>query len=411
MSLARRLMNAATSNEPVVEGVAFDNIEAAFTDDTIVIESALVELTESIYAIHEACDVADIIGEVRCIQEGADPTILMENILTDSVKKIKAALVKFWEKVKAWFKRVLEYFKSLTMKGEKFVKEFGEKIKKKAKNLQGFKYKVYDYDFTKGDALADKIQKDTYAAVNKFIGDCMTIDKNVETAKVGEGISKFINDSKEKAENAFSEDYIENLIKGMTSSASNTSELAEALRLEYHGGYDNKVDVTDFSNGPKVETMLEVVKTAKSTADKIKKDENLFDNNMKAIIAQLDKFKAEGDGADAKVALAKAYSAGAQKLLAIGKVGFSGKAAIYKEANNAFLAILRGIVGTGKVTESDDMEDEMDDDMDADVEIDVTDVKEACGSKKDVEEGYGGSKKCEDEPVGESLLEQALRLI
>lgn len=66
-------------------------------------ESAVGDLIDA----QEASLVADVIGEVRVIKEGADPQILMEGVFAS----IKDAIVKFFNKVGEFFKKLFSGFK------------------------------------------------------------------------------------------------------------------------------------------------------------------------------------------------------------------------------------------------------------------------------------------------------------
>ena len=80
-----------------------EGVQAANTIDTSALEakidfvgddfmeSASVELMADINAVNEAYLTADIIGSVKVITEGADPAVLMENIVTSAIGRLKGA--------------------------------------------------------------------------------------------------------------------------------------------------------------------------------------------------------------------------------------------------------------------------------------------------------------------------------
>ena len=70
------------------------------------LDYACESLHMDIFNANKAYLVADVMGEVQVIKEGADPEVLLENILTSGFEKLKEAFKKFLAKIKEWFKKV-----------------------------------------------------------------------------------------------------------------------------------------------------------------------------------------------------------------------------------------------------------------------------------------------------------------
>ena len=97
MSLVNTLMSGSglmsaydESTDITVGGIAYDDCFESFFVDKYT-ESMVTDIID----MQEASLVADVIGEVQVIKEGADPQILMEGILGN----IKDAIVKFFQRV------------------------------------------------------------------------------------------------------------------------------------------------------------------------------------------------------------------------------------------------------------------------------------------------------------------------
>ena len=131
----------------------FTNVNEWFLD------TCFLQLTSDIYAVDEAYAMADIVGSVKVVKEGADPAVLMEAMLSSAIDKLKAAWTKFLAGIKAFFKKVVDFFKSLVLTGKKFVKEFGSQISTKARNNPNWEWNGYAYDIDGVEKVADKHKK------------------------------------------------------------------------------------------------------------------------------------------------------------------------------------------------------------------------------------------------------------
>ena len=134
---------------------------------------ACESLHRDIYKVMEAYYISDIIGEVQVIKEGANPEILLENIITSGFEKLKEIFKKFLAKIKEWFKKIKEWFKTFWLSGKEFTKEFGQRLRKKASSEEGKDYKYSGYKFTisKGKSLSDNLFNECEKAVNLLCGN------------------------------------------------------------------------------------------------------------------------------------------------------------------------------------------------------------------------------------------------
>ena len=97
MSLVSTLLQ--TSSAPDYDTSAIQEGFGYIGDDFLT--EAVVNLTSEIYAINETYLTADIVGTCKVLTEGADANVLMENIITTGVAKLKAAWEKFLASVRA----------------------------------------------------------------------------------------------------------------------------------------------------------------------------------------------------------------------------------------------------------------------------------------------------------------------
>ena len=375
MSLARTLMSGVTEAAVIdTTGYEFENasMESAWLD------SACESLVTDIFTVDKAYHVADIMGEVQVLKEGADGHVILEGMISTGINKLKEAFKKFWAKIKAWFAQVKKYFQSLFLQGKNFVKEFGTILEKK--ETKGFTYHGYKYTLSAGDSKVEAIMGKVNAEVTKCAagieksGDVRDLEKLNDELKKVTGID----DMK-------TEDYSDKFVKGLgISGASNTSELSEDLAKVYRDGADAADEIEDFK-AASVGTMLDLVGSIDKKVKDFDKAEKAFEKDVNALIKALDKIEKKDN--DVAFKAAQKFSNIASKLLNIGKIPHSVKVAAYKEAANSYRSVLGSFYRWKPAKEAEEVEvPEVDDEVPA--------------------EGAEEGKKC-----CESLFEQAMNLI
>ena len=375
MSLARTLLNG--SNEELISLESVDYTFGKATLDTGFLDTAMESLFEDIFKVDQAYHVADIIGEVKVLQEGADPQVLLEGIIKDGIDKIVAAFKKFWAKLKDWFAQVKKFFKSFFLTGKKFVKEFEKEIQEK--EAKGFKYRAFKYDFAKGDSAFDKIRNIVDKEVQANINACASGNKlaaayakndnqGYDTEKIKGDVKAAKGElyGKMADELGSTADYEEKIIKSLGLNADNTSELKEKLGELYRGGETEKSEFENFESNSKKE-MLNVVGNEKFVSD-VEKDEKKYEKGLNDVIKALESIKSKENEAAYK--MAQHYSKLITKLLNIAKSASDEKVSVYKEAAGSFRGILGAFVRYKPAKEGVDMSEEEDG------------MEEGCGGKK-----------------------------
>lgn len=363
MSLARTLLSATTESIDT-SGFNYDNV----TTESYFVDAACEALVSDIFNVDKAYHVADIMGEVKVIKEGADAQVILEGMISSGIEKLKEVFKKFWAKLQAWFASVKKYFKSLFLKGKDFVKEFRKEITDK--KVDGFKYHAFKYTLNAGDSAGDKIMNKVNAEVDR----CAAGIKKGTSARDLKDINDALKALGLKAdEMKNSTDYQEAIIKeiGM-GGATTTSELTDELKKAYRDGEETAEDFEEFESNSKDE-MLELVESADKSIKQFEKDEKAFEKDVNAIIKALDAIKKTDNEAAYK--LAQKYSSYASAMLTLGKIPSTEKVNAYREAANSFRSILGSFVRFKPAKEGAEVDDE------------------------------------DDDPVNESLLEAAMRLI
>lgn len=375
MSLARTLLNATTESVEAIDTTGFEYGDVA--TESFYVDAACEALVTDIFTIDKAYHVADIMGEVQVIKEGADGQAILEGMISNGIEKLKNVFRKFWAKLQAWFASVKKYFKSLFLKGKDFVKEFSKEITDK--KATGFKYHAFKYTLSKGDSAGDKIMNE----VNRRLDICAAGIKKSNDARDAEDIKKAVADivgsSNVNVDGMkSSSDYQEATIKAIgLGGATTTSELTDELKKAYRDGEEAAQDFEEFESNSKSE-MMDLVESADKTIKQIEKDEKAFEKDVNGIIKALDSVKKSDNENAYKVA--QKLSSYASALLTLGKIPSTEKVNAYREAANAFRSILGSFVRFKPAKE---------------------------GAEVDENEELEGS----DAPVGESLIEAAMRLI
>lgn len=392
----------------------FTNVNEGFLDN------CFLQLTSDIYAVDEAYLTADIIGSVKVIREGADPAALMESMLSSAIDKLKAAWTKFLAGIKAFFNKVVDFFKSLVLSGKKFVKEFGDQISSKAKSNPNWEWNGYSYNVEAGNKATDTHKKNCDDMIGDVLGKFSINDaaqlagSNLVDAVTQERVSGgFI--TRIPALNAVKEkiDKIE------------ISEVKDDLREAYRGGDTSKSKQSlGGENGAK--KMMDFISTAKGAVSTFQSEKRTFETQCNNVIGKLDKFgrsnKNGDDAPDSKIyKYASEASALLKSIMNVRKSVCDVQIAMYREICRAYTGALKMFLNFGKskavsdstIIEADDIDVEDMDDIEVDeAAIDGADepegdtkdigiVKEGCGKKCAAEEGCKGDD--DEDPLEEAM--------
>ena len=435
MSLVGQLMSGVT--ESSVDTSTYDFTESASMESWY-LDAACEALVSDIFNIDKAYHVADVVGEVQVLREGADPAVLLEGMVGDAISKLKEAFKKFLAKIKAWAAQVKKVFKVLFMKGKDLAKQYGSEIRKKS--VKGFKYKGYKYTIDKGDSLVDTISSGVKKEIDGFCDKSidelknMTNDDLTAHLKDKSALRKYENGETytgngipQKAvpirsaiiaddiSTMTTSDYQDKLISKMVSGASDLSELTENLKEAYRDGDTEKIQIDDFeANDP--DDMLSFLEKFDKAVKDVEKAEKDFERDVNNIIKSLDKVSGlKDDGEDGSGKYEATYRAASKissfmsSALSVRKSVVDTKVQIYKEINSSWTSVLKSFVLKKEVKESAFFEDF--DSMialteAADVEPETPDPEDgAKGAEEGCGSGDGKKKACE------SLLEAAYAYI
>jgi len=152
---------------------------------------------------------------------------VMEGVIGDAGEKIKNFFKKLAEKIKAWWKSVVKYFRSIFSSNEAFLDKYEEELKRKGGDAGDFKYEGHEWKVEKAD---------------KMVGDAIAYAKAFKIATTEAGKLN-LKDEKKKVDEHFS--------------AKSPSDYCDKIR-EAAGGKRKKT-IKGFS-AASVETMIETVK-------------------------------------------------------------------------------------------------------------------------------------------------------
>lgn len=413
MSLVRNLLQ---SSQDMVDTSdlekSFGVIHEGFLDD------AMVSLMEGICEVDRAYYTADIIGSCRVVTEGADPAVVMENVIKSGIDK----LINLWKealaKVKAFFNKMVQFVKSMILTGKKFVDEYGATIRQRVAETKNFSmpYKGYKYDLEGGNSLAntymDAISRQMDADTG-VLSEAATKSAEEIMAKVG---------NKSEAERVSAEDHLETVIKAATGgNCSSVGEMVDALKEKYHGG-DTSTGEHTLTAG-EVGDMLDEIGKSKTTLDNLTRARKSMENKCNNVIRKLQSIQKPKDGeSEDKYQTASTISKWLNMQLSAYKTIANTQINMSKETITAYTRLMRKVLNRSskKLTsestllfEGTELEDaDFDDDFEVDEaaiagadepEGDTNDigiVKEGCGKKCATEEGCSTDK----DPLEEAMM-------
>lgn len=404
------LVSSLLSSSGAYADVNTSAIEARFgavTEDFL--ENASSELMMDIAAVNEAYLTADIIGSVKVITEGADPEVLLENIVTSAAERIKGAWNKFLAAVRKFFDKVITFFKSMVLTGEKFVKELGGKIRDKINSIGKYEYTGYLYDESKGNAMYDSAKSSIEKEITKYFQgfDSLTAIRDVNGADL-------------KIQNLTEDDDASTIVEKAAGDAVSGATYAGDIKAEILDKYRGEKEAHTIGS-TEVGKMLDVVKGAKKAIDAAKNDKKKMEDTIIKIINKCDKIGNNiKDDKEKEKVITKAgkLSTILNGLLNLYRGAADAKITYYKESNRHYLGVLRKLLNFGKkaTTESATLfeGDDVDPDDAGDIDEDDIDFEAAIAGADEVEgdtsdiglvkESYGGFN-------GNSIITEAMSFL
>lgn len=414
MSLVRNLMQSSTQGMIDTSDIenSFGEIHEGFLDD------ACVELTAGICSVTEAYYAADVIGSCRVVTEGADATIVMENIIKSGIAKLVDLWRRFLAKVRAFFAKAIQLVKSMMVTGKKFVDEFGPKIKSRVNATPNFamKYNGYAYDVKAGRALAGKYLEVLGDKMDKLLVDGMDNAAKMTTDQIMAKIG-----IKSESERISASEYMDKVVRECDGQASSIADLRDSVKEAYRGG-ESSPDEQILKAG-EIDGMLEHVANAKKDVDTLNRMKKAMETMCTNVIRKLQNLQKDTkQETDDKFETASTVSSWLSALMTASRTIISAQVTMTKEAAAGYTRVLRKVLNTSskKLTESayafegedaldvelDDMDDVDEaaiagaDDPEGDTD-DIGLVKEGCGKKCATEEGC---KSDDEDPLAEAMM-------
>lgn len=382
MSLVSSLLQG-TSFTPNVDTTALE--AKLMCVDESMLEAASAELMVDICAVNEAYLTADIIGSVKVVSEGADPAVLLENIITSVGERLKTAWNKFLAAVRKFFDKVITFFKSMVLTGEKFVKELGSKIKSKIDAIRSYEYEGYLYNESAGEAAYKSATKAIEDGITKYYKgfDSLT---SIRDANATDLVIKDLGEDDD--ESGIVESVADNAYSGATTASDVKSGILEKYRNDTSKSL-HKIGRND------VDKMLDVVKGAKKAIAAAKSDRDSMEHTILNIIGKCDNIgkNIKDDKEKSKVGtLASKLSRILNGILNLYRGAADARITYFKESNRHYLGVLRKLLNFGTAAEStmfegcdadpDDAGDIDDDDIEFEVALASADEPE--GSDGDI---------------------------
>lgn len=231
-------------------------------------QNILMESAQDMYEIQTGLLIADVVIEESVLESAVgmeEIESVMESVIKDSLTKLKEFFIDLRNKIVAWFKKAVDNIKIFFSTGEKFIKEYGDRIRAAAANAKDFEYEGIKYTPEAGFAKT----KEASAKLKELVSE---IAKGTERE-----LTSNLASLKEKPEN---KDYKEeiNAKFGVKSLGEISTNIQEAFGKE-KGADKETIKNPDFGK------MLSVLQNKKTY---IKDVETIRDDAAKSIQEMLD---------------------------------------------------------------------------------------------------------------------------
>ena len=368
-------------NEETVDTSAYDfpNI----TCESYELDNICESLINDVYMVDKGCMIADVIGEVQFIKEGANPVVLYEGVASGAIEKLKNVFRKFLAKIKQFFEAIKRQFLLLTKHGKEFINTFKKELTNKySKRPKGYRYNAFKMTFDEGNKQCDNVMSKIDSKISEIAtgitqsassADAL-IDKNEMLKKIyGSGNVNKIS----------LEDFQDNFIKsmGVSGNPSDTSELKEELSKSFRNGdkpgEDKMSEFEDFED-LSMDKMISFIETFDKEVKKITDGEKKFTKFCNNIIKALDKVKVDdefttgknkttGKINEAAYEYAREASSAMSHILNVGKIPTSVQTEAYKSAASMYERILKGFLRFKPAKEGTEPDGDEEIEMDEDV--------------------------------------------
>lgn len=246
----------------------------------IVDESVMIEqensLMEGIYAVEQSFLVADLIGTVKVVTEGASGQVIMENMATNAFAKLKEYWLKFYAALKKFFTHVIDTIKSFWMDSAKFAQDYGDQIIKKIQVVKRLDVEIWKWDIKEGDSKSEALRTEVKKWVSKATNTLLA-SPPAACPELGAKDSEEDFDSETTVE--------EDFIKAFEGSCGSWSELSTYLIKKYHG--DNESKSKETWKESDVKDALKILTDYSDVTGKITNAWNAIKKDVENIIKKL----------------------------------------------------------------------------------------------------------------------------
>lgn len=133
-------------------------------------QTILMESAQDMYEIQTGILIADVVIEESVLESAVgmeEIESVMEGVVKDSLEKLKEFFIKLRNKIVAWFKKAVDNIKIFFSTGEKFIKNYGDRIRAAAANAKDFEYEGIKYNPEAGFAKT----KEVSAKLKELVAD------------------------------------------------------------------------------------------------------------------------------------------------------------------------------------------------------------------------------------------------
>lgn len=340
MSLYRKAQDMLFENNVTIDPTRYSAEDGA----AIIAMECHEELYDIFSTVTYECEQIELNQVQECaVLEGAGAEAVMEASIKAIGNKLKSGLDKviqffkdLWAKVVAFFKQVILSLEAIFKNGSEFVKNF----KTEGLNLEGFEYKMYNYDDAAIDNFdkLDNEYKKVEGLIKKTLEEC-NVDAGADDLKGSEDGAKL---TKTLADSIKTE--YETQFKELCKEVGAADEPKEAV-TNFVADLRGKSDRTDIAvNMTKLNAIIAVLKTDKGVA-KFKsmkqRIDSCYSSQIKTLINKAKQIEAlkgfeKGSNAHDAVEVCRASAAYMSKCQAFTNQQITAWKSIYKERSAAY---------------------------------------------------------------------------
>lgn len=310
-------------NKITEENTVFENLPE-MEPTTEALNDVVMEFAQDVYKLQAGLYISDVLIEEQVMFNNADAEALCESTIKEMAGKVGKVLDDLWKKIQAWFKAVLESIKQRAISGEKFVKEYKDRIKEQATKF-GNEYKYEGYPYNKDYAIkTPDLCKQLSADVSKNLLDAFSSGKEFE---YGGDLNDILEDR---------------IFTKINSKVMNVSDLKKFIVVNFRGA-ESKGEY-GINDGFSVEAKLSIISSTKDDIKQLKEYKDSmgkmladYKQAIKKLSGGAKNIEGSGNMISRSLSLVKAS-------VNISKSELSVLMGLYQERYSSFLRALRGLL-------------------------------------------------------------------